>query len=155
VGICQGSWEESVKYGRGQEGVAAIGSCVSWPIGSFHLVQAMKRLLVLNRRPHDSRLASGLAEGNDNGSSQHAGKPRSPSSHTEGLARVREPRHPGPTSARATSTTIPLERYFRDRGVTNPLRGDLAYPEAIIGRAMTGINVAGARLRPPRAQNPA
>ena len=53
---------------------------------------------------------------------------------------VRQRGDPGPRRRRATSTTIPVERYFRDVRVTTLYEGTSQIQKLIIGRALTGIN---------------
>ena len=91
-----------------------------------------------DRRGADARLARRLPQGR--GQAEHdRDLDRQAVRHRGGGDAAPTPRSRS-TAARATSTTIPVERYFRDVRVTTLYEGTTQIQQLIIGRALTGIN---------------
>ena len=122
VGICQGCLDASIRYSKERQQFGR--PIASLPAGPGDA----RRHGARDRRRADARLARRLPEGQR--ASRTRPRPRSPScTPPRPRSGARTPRSRS-TAARATSTTIPVERYLRDARVDHPVRGHLADPEA-------------------------
>ncbi len=138
VGICQGCVEESVRYAKEREQFGR-------PIASFQLVQAMIADMVL--KTDASRMLVWRA-----GWLKDSGRPNTLETSVAKL-------HATEASLECANLAIqvhggagyvddhPVERYFRDARVDDPLRGDLTDPETDHRPRDDGDHRARARLR--------